>query len=145
MRGAPIQRRGDVRRPAPAPAPTRPHRPAPAPVRSGHGHDTKKEKPFGHADPILPYAIGGGVIGLLTIFTLTVGSQTISIAEWLAFLAVVVWFVIGVSITLVYPVMIGVSTWRKRKFLPICGYVLVGLAYFTVSGIFMANFSLPIQ
>lgn len=143
MRGTPMPRR--TGRSVPAPVPARPHRPSPSPAHGGHGHDTKKEKPFGHADPILPYAIGGGVIGLLTVFTLTVGSQTISIAEWLAFLGVVVWFVIGVSLVIVYPVMIGVSTWRKRKFLPICGYVLVGLGYFAVSWIFMANFSLPIQ
>lgn len=142
MRGTPMPRR--TGRSTSAPAPVRPHR-SPSPARSGHGHDTKKEKQFGHADPILPYAIGGGVFGLLTIFTLTVGSHTISITEWLALLGVVVWFVIGLALVIVYPVMIGVSTWRKHKFLPICGYVLVGLAYFTVSGIFMANFSLPIQ
>ena len=104
-----------------------------------------EEEQFGKADPILPYAIGGGVIGLLCILMLTVGSHAVPLDTFLSFVAVLVWGGMGLFLVIIYPVMIGVSTTRTKKFLPIVGTVLLGIAYFVVSGIFMANASLPIQ
>jgi len=114
-------------------------------VNAHQQHDHKEEKPFGSADPILPYAIGGGVFGLLIVFMLTVGRRAVPLNDFLAVVALGIWFVVGVFPAIIYPVMIGVSITRKRKFLPICGYALLGIVYFVISGVLMANFSLPIQ
>jgi uncharacterized membrane protein len=100
---------------------------------------------FGDRDWVLPYSICAAVIGLLVVALLTVGSKAMPLGTFFAFVAVIAWLVIGLCLVIIFPIAIGVSARRKRKFLPIVGCVLLGLAYFTVSGMLMANFSVPIS
>lgn len=137
-RGTPVPGSRRTGRSASTP-PTRPH----TPVTASAQHGDKKEKPFGSADPILPYSIAGAVFGLGLLALLTVGSQAMEISTLLAFAAIVLWFMIGVGLILVRPVMIGIGT-APKKFLRMVTVILMGIAYFIASGFLMANFSLPI-
>lgn len=103
----------------------------------------KKERYFGDRDAMVPYVIGAAVFGFLTIALLTVGDKAMPVSTALAFAGVVVWLVIGVYLTLVSPIVVWVMVkkpWGRMVF-----RILTGIVYFVVSGVLMANFSLPIS
>jgi hypothetical protein len=99
---------------------------------------------FGDRDAMVPYMIGGAVFGILTIALLTVGDSAMPMSTALAFAGVMVWFVIGVYLTLVSPIVVWVlvakNPWGRMVF-----RILTGIVYFVISGVLMANFSLPIS
>jgi hypothetical protein len=112
-------------------------------------HESAEEngRYFGDRDWVLPYSIGGAVAVLGIVALLTVGSKAMALSTFLAFVALMVWLVIGLCLALVYPVMIGVSErWKKeRKKFAIPFFALLGIGYFTLSGVIMAHTSLPIN
>jgi hypothetical protein len=103
----------------------------------------KKERYFGDRDSMVPYLIGAAVFGLLTLALLTVGDKAMPLSTAFAFAGVVVWLVIGVYLTLVSPIVVWVlvkNPWGRMVF-----RILTGIVYFVISGVLMANFSLPIS
>ncbi len=103
----------------------------------------KKERHFGDRDAMVPYIIGAAVFGFLAIALLTVGSKAMPVSTALAFTGVMVWLVIGVYLTLVSPIVVWVlveNPWGRMVL-----RILTGIIYFVVSGVLMANFSLPIS
>lgn len=148
MRGAPMPRRS-ARPQQPAPAPARPRPAAPTPVQQhGHGHELnmKKEEKFGSADPALPYIIGLAVAVLGLIAMHTVGDKTVSPGTTLAFALVVFWFLAGMWIILIYPIILWVFEDRPHKWKKFFLSIFLGIAYFVVSGVLMATLpALPIQ
>jgi len=102
----------------------------------------KKERYFGDRDWVLPYSIGIAVFGLAALALLTAGSQAMPLGTAVAFVLVILWLVIGLCLVLCYPVMIGISE-RPKKFRRMLTSIVIGLLYFIVSGVLMANFSLP--
>lgn len=107
-------------------------------------HEEDDNRSYGDRDSVVPYAIGGGVFVVFFIALHTVGDRVVHFSTTLALIALLAWLATGVWLVLINPIIIWVPMQRKRKWLKFFLSIIVGLAYFVLSGVAMANFSLPI-
>ncbi|HEY5695610.1 MAG TPA: hypothetical protein VIQ80_02135 [Candidatus Saccharimonadales bacterium] len=111
-----------------------------------------EEKPkghmYGHTDWVLPAILGALVVGSLSVAMLTFGPRAMLVNTFVAFILVGIWLFCGVFIGMGIPFLVfmeGIRARRVHWMIPFFGSIGLGLAYFVVSGVFMAHTSLPIQ
>jgi hypothetical protein len=105
---------------------------------------TRKPRVFGDRDAVVPLSIVGPIVILLVIAMMTTGDRPMHLSTWAAFVAVVVWLVMGLWMILIGPIVTWTLDDIKYKGTRMTISVVVGIVYFVVSGVLMANFSLPI-
>jgi hypothetical protein len=96
-----------------------------------------KAAKYGSGDPVLPYVIAAVVAGLGLVAMLTVG-KAVPVGTALAFVLVLVWGAVGLWIILIYPIVLWIPENRPYKWRKFFFSIILGIAYFVVSGILMA-------
>jgi hypothetical protein len=110
-----------------------------------HEAAQKKAEKYGSGDPILPWAIGGGVAAVLLIAMHTAGDRVVHLSTTLAFIADMAWLFGGVFIALIWTIIIWIPESRPYKWTKMGATIIFGIMYYVVSGIVMAHASLPIS
>jgi hypothetical protein len=101
-------------------------------------HDERSDENYGSGDPVLPYVIVGALVTIGLIAMHTVGHKAMSVGTTLAFIFDGFWFFGGVFFLLIWPIIIWVPMDRKHKWSKMFLSIIVGIVYFTASGMLMA-------
>ncbi|HSW77552.1 MAG TPA: hypothetical protein VLG36_02025 [Candidatus Chromulinivoraceae bacterium] len=105
---------------------------------------TLKPRVFGDRDAIVPLSIVGPIVIIFIFLTMVTSDRPMHLSTWAAFAAVCVWFLMGLWMILIGPIVTWTLDDIKYKAARMVISIIVGIGYFAVSAVLMANFSLPI-